>query len=260
MKRTLLILFFLIWICSSCAQVLVPAWFDPEDQPFKSSRMEYEGLTLVTENLENNDQHLVFDVEIRNEGDQPVYIDPADFYYLESEEPFPPETLYQPDSHFESGLKKKQALSEAEVGRQFEEEIKGKRRTGLILGILSAGLVIYDVAMDAKDFNSGEWSAGKANRAMVRDVVTMASLTAMDVAQQQSAITFEKKGADLYYLPEEILHSQVLDPGEFSRGKVFLPGTRDKFIKLVIPIADTEYAFDYRWAEVEELRKLQRIR
>jgi hypothetical protein len=258
MKHTALILFFLIWMCSSCAQVLVPVWFDPDSQPFKSSHLEFDGVTLVTENLESNDQHLVFDVEIRNEGDQPIQIDPGKMYFLGSDIPFPPETLDQSGTRFESGLKKNQSLSEEEVGRQFKQKIKASRRTGILLGLLSAGLVIYDAAKDTKDLNSPEWTRKKARNAALRDAVTMASLTAMEVVQQQSAMTEEKKGADLYYLPEEILRSQVLAPGEFCRGKVFFPGTRARFIKLILPIDYTEYAFDYRWAETMELRKLRR--
>lgn len=260
MKYPVFILFFLIWICSSCGQTLVPAWFDPEVYPDKSSRVEFDGLILITENLEANDQHLVFDVEIRNEGGQPIYVDPGEIYYLGSDKPFPAETYDRSGTHFESGLKKNAAISEEDVAQQFEQKIKAKRRTGILLGVLSAGLMIYDVAMDTKDFNSGEWTAEKANNAMVRDAVTMASLTAMDVVQQQSAVTARMKGADLHYLPDEILRSQLLAPGDYCRGKVFLPATQDKFLKLIIPIEHTEYAFDYRWADTNEMQKLQRIR
>ena len=259
MKYTALILFFLCWMCSSCAQQMVPAWFDPEVHTGKSSRMEFDGLTLITECLETNDQHLVFDIEIHNEGHQPLLIDPGKVYYLGSDVPFPPETFHQSGTHFESGLTRHQALSEEGVAGQLEKKIKARRRTGILMGILSAGLVIYDVAMDAKDLNSGEWTSGKANRAMVRDVVTMASLTAMDVAQQQSAVTAEKNGADLYYLPEEILRPRVLAHGESCRGKVFLPVARTRFIKLIVPIENTEYAFDYRWADAEDMRKLRKV-
>jgi hypothetical protein len=259
MKNPVFILFFLICICSSCAQMLVPAWFDPEVYPDKSSRVEFDGLILITENLEANDQHLVFDVEIRNEGGQPIYVDPGKIYYLGSDVPFPTETYNRSGTHFESGLKKNAAISEEGVAKQFEQKIKEKRRAGILLGILSAGLMIYDVAMDTKDFNSGEWTAEKANNAMVRDVVTMASLTAMDLVQQQSAVTAGMKGADLHYLPDEILRSQVLAAGDSCRGKVFLPATQDKFLKLVIPVEHTEYAFDYRWADTDEMQKLQRI-
>lgn len=259
MKYPVIILFFLIWICSSCGQTLVPAWFDPEVYPDKSSRVEFDGLVLITENLEANDQHLVFDVEIRNEGSQPIYIDPGEIFYLGSDLPFPVETYNRSGTHFESGLKKNAAISEEDVAQQFEQRIKAKRRTGILLGVLSAGLMIYDVAMDTKDFNSGEWTSEKANNAMVRDVVTMASLTAMDVVQQQSVVTARMKGADLHYLPDEILKSQILAPGDSCRGKVFLPTTQDKFLKLIIPIEHTEYAFDYRWADTNEMQKLQRI-
>jgi hypothetical protein len=260
MKHPVIFSFILFFLFSSCTQNLVPAWFDPEVHSSKDSRMDFDGLTIITENLEVNDQHLVFDVEIRNHTTHPVHVKPEVMYYLGSEVPFPPETRDHSGSSFESNLKKNLAIGEKEVGNQLGNKIKAQRRTGILLGILSAGLMIYDVAMDAKDFNSGEWTAKKANNAVLRDVVTMASLTAMDVVQQQSAMTAQVKGADLFYLPDEILRSNLLAPGASCRGKVFFPSTKDKYIKVIIPIDNTEYAFEYRWAEAEDMRKLQRVR
>lgn len=259
MKHPVIFSFFIFFFISSCAQNLVPAWFDPEVHSSKDSRMEFDGLTIITENLDVNDQHLVFDVEIRNNTVHPVHVKPEVMYYLGSGVPFPQETHDHSGTSFESTLEKYPAIGEKEVGDQIENKIKAQRRTGILLGILSAGLMIYDVAMDARDFNSGEWTAKKANNAVLRDVVTMASLTAMDVVQQQSAMNAQVKGADLFYLPDEILRSNLLGPGESCRGKVFFPVTKDKYIKVIIPIENTEYAFDYRWAEVEDMRKLKRI-
>jgi len=255
--QALIFLFFLIY--SSCTRYLVPSWYDPEVHEKKYSRITDDRITVVVDNLEVNDQHLVFDVEIRNESTHPVHIDPEKMYYLASTVPFPPETLTKSGSSFESNLKKNQAISEKGVAEQLEQKIIEQRRAGILVGILSAGLMIYDAAMDAKDFSSSEWTPKKANNALVRDVVTMAGLTAMDVVQQQSTITTHVKGSDLFFLPDEILKSEVLAPGESCRGKVFFATTRDKYIKLIIPVENTEYAFDFRWADVDDLRKLQKI-
>ena len=104
------------------------------------------------------------------------------------------------------------------------------------MGLLSAGLIIFDVAMDAKDMNTGEWTKKKADNAMIRDVVTMSSLAVMDMAQQVTYTTAEKKGEDLYFLQEEILRPEILPSGGSCRGKVFFPKSGGQYVKLVIPV------------------------
>jgi len=258
MKAPVSILLFFILVCGSCTRYLVPAWFDPEEHSVKYSRMEYEGILFYTEHLEVNDQHLVFDIEIRNQRSYPVDIKPEKMYYLGSNVSFPPETKTESGSGFESKLVKQFTVSEKGVAGQFEQKMKAQRRTSILMGVLSAGLMIYDAAMDAKDFNSGDWTPKKIRNANTRDLVTIAGIAAADVVHQTSVVTAEMKREDLFYLPEEILRETRLQPGESCRGKVFFPTSKDKYIKLIIPVEYTEYAFDFRWADYEDQKVLRK--
>jgi hypothetical protein len=75
----------------------------------------------------------------------------------------------------------------------------------------------------------------------------MTGLAAMDMAQQVTFTTAEKKGEDLYFLQEEILRPEILPSGGSCRGKVFFPKSGGQYFKLIIPVGNTEYAFDYRY-------------
>jgi hypothetical protein len=258
MKAPVTILIFFILVFSSCTRYLVPAWFNHEEHSVKYSRMEYDGIQFYTEHLEVNDQHLVFDIEIRNQRPYPVEISPEKIYYLGSNVPFPPETKIKSGSGFESQLEKQFAISERGVADQFEHKMKAQRRNSILMGVLSAGLIVFDAAMDAKDFNSGDWTPKKIRNANTRDLVTIAGIAAADVVHRNSVMTAEMKREDLFFLPEEILKEINLEPGESCRGKVFFPTSRDRYIKLIIPVEYTEYAFDFRWADYEDQKRLKK--
>jgi hypothetical protein len=247
MKPGLLLFFLYALIFSSCTRNLVPAWYDTKHSPNRYIRLESDGLTLVVENMEINSQYLVFDVEVMNRTPFPVHVLPERMYCYTSDVPFPVGMQQNASGEYEKGLIKKYAMPEREVAHQIDAMIKKQKRTGLAMGLLSAGLIIFDVAMDAKSVNTGEWTKKKADNALIRDVVTITGLAAADMVQEASFMTAEKKGADLFYLQDEMLRPEILPSGGTCRGKIFFPGSRGKYFKLIIPVGDMEYAFDFRF-------------
>jgi hypothetical protein len=63
---------------------------------------------------------------------------------------------------------------------------------------------------------------------------------------------------DLYFLPQEILEDGDIYPGQSFRGKVFFSVTFDKYIRMIIPVGQNDFALDFRWADGKEERKLRR--
>ena len=252
--KTLIIWLSLFLFCSSCStQILVPGWFDPKVDSKKHNWLDYEGISIVAENLEVNDMHIVFDVEINNGTDYRLRFDPEIVYYLDSNIPYP---SHNSPGDYESKLKKQYALSETEVARDFERQVRNQKTTNLITGILSAGLLVFDAAMNA---NVGsEVSSKFFSQEAITSMVTVGGLAAMDIVREQAAMTAADAKEDLHFLSDEIIEEGVIYPGKIYRGKIFFDTTRGKYIRLIIPVESKDFALDFRWADAKDQRKLKR--
>lgn len=258
--KTRIILYFLVLTCWSCSsQIMVPGWFDSKVNNKKHNWLDYQGIVIVAENIEVNDRQIVFDVEVKNETDHRLRFDPEEAYYLASNSPFQLDYQDGYNSGIESKLKKHFAFSEKEVARYYENKVKSQKRTNLITGILSAGLLVFDVAMASKGV-SAEASSKFFSQEAIRSMVTVGGLAAMDVVREQSAITAMQANEDLHFLPGEILEEGVIMPGQVFRGKVFFPITRNDYIRVMMPVESKEFVLDFRWATIKEQRKLHRSR
>ena len=254
--KSRIILLFLILISSSCStQILVPEWFDPKTDSNKHNWLDYEGIVVIAENIEINEQHLIFDFEIKNDTDHRFKFDPGEAYFIGSHTPFPSGSDAR--MAFESKLQKHFALSEDEVSAHFEQKMKSHKRTNLITGILGAGLLALNVAMDVHDMNN-EVSSKTLNNKAIRDMVTFGGFAAMDIVREQAAMSGYKASEDLYFLPDEIMEEGVIHSGESFRGKMFFPVSHEKFIRMIIPVGRNEYALDFRWADGKDQRILKR--
>jgi hypothetical protein len=254
--KTSTILLFLIILSSSCStQILVPGWFDPKVDNKKHNWLDYDGITIVAENLEVNDQHFVFDVEIKNETNYRLRFDPEFVYYLGSNTPYPSHnSQYRVD--FESKLKKRYTLSEDEVARDYERQIRSQKTTNLITGILSAGLLVFDAAMSTNI--SKETSSKFFSQEAIRSMVTVGGLAAMDIVREQAAMSATDAREDLHFLSREIIDEGVIYPGKTFRGKIFFRTSREKYIRMIIPVESNEFSLDFRWADGKDKRKLKR--
>ena len=237
----------------------MPGWFDSKVNSKKHNWLDYQGIVIVAENIEVNDRQIVFDVEVKNEADHRLRFNPEEAYYLASNSPFPLDYQDGYRSEWEANLKKHHALTEKEVSRYFENKIKSQKKTNLITGILSAGLIVFDVAMASKGVPV-EASSKLCNQEAIRSMITVGGLAAMDIVREQSAITAMQASEDLHFLPGEILEEGVIMPGQTFRGKVFFPITWNDFIRMIVTVEGNEFVLDFRWATKKEERKLYRSR
>ena len=246
----------LLIILTACNHYLVPSWYNTRVHSEKHDWLEYNGITIVAENLETEDSHLVFDIEIKNETDYRIQFYPSEIYYLGSNTPYPPDIDMEALAAFESKLVKNYMFSEKEVSNYFKKKAKKQRNAGVIAGILSASLLVLDAALDAKDMKSNEWTSKKIKNSNTRDLITFASIAAMDLVQEQTAMGASMSAEELHYLPDEILRTKEIYPGEIYRGKAYFPLTKDKYVRLIIPLGSNDFSFNFRWADDRTFRNL----
>jgi hypothetical protein len=257
--RAFLIQCFLILGCFSCSgQILVPTWYDYKADIHKHNWVDHKGITIIAENMEVNGQHLIFDVEIKNESDYRVRFNPEEMYYLGSDKAFPLNDRHDTRIGFESKLDKRFALSESQVADHFQNKIKSQKKTALVTGILSAGLVVFNTAMNVKAIHE-DWTPKTQRRENLRNLLTFGSVAAMDVVRDQAAYSAMDARDDLYFLPQEIIEDGDIYPGQSFRGKVFFPITYDRYVRVIIPVGRSDFALDFRWADRKEERKLKRM-
>ncbi len=241
---------------NSPPDILVPAWYDPALHSEKVNIIEYSGITVYAENLEVNSQHIIFDIEIVNNSTIPLNLDPMEVKLFGSDKPFPADVSTETSRDFESGLPLSHPLSEKEVAGDLMGSIKKKENTGTILGILTAGMVIFDAAMDVRDLKTPEWTPKKQRNSEIRNLLTIAGITATDAFRHQHAVTGREAREDLHFLEKEIYRFGRIPEGENVRGKMFFPGNEAQNIRLILNLNHTEFVLDFRWADTRDIRSL----
>jgi hypothetical protein len=249
----LFLIFLNFWI-----RLLVPEWFDPRIDESALNKAKSNGIEISVENLLVDHQHFIFDVLITNESPDPVLIDPASMYYLPSPVKFPAD--YDPDAmlDYEDKLTKYFVMTEQQVKDLYTHKIQDQRNKSILLGILSAGLIVFDVAMDTKDMNRGEWTSKMTRSANTRKALTTVGLATADILNDQAGYKAWQKREDLIYLDQEILKCGELQPGQSVRGKIFFISSNEQHFRLIVPIGRTDFSFDFREAEPADFKKLHK--
>ncbi len=252
--------------CGACSSFLVPLTYNFQNDNNTSLLSEYDSVTVIAQNIEMKGGYLVFDVEVNNRSDQPIevipehmcyYASPAEFRTVDSTEDVYAATLYyQNEFNY-----KENAMRPKEVAAFFKDRFNAKQGVGIALLLVGAGLVIHDVAKDVEDAGKTEWTAADAKKAYKRDVLTASSLTAIDVANESLAAAAYKDDMESRFLPDELFPQTTLAPGNSFRGKVFFRKKENKpYYRLVIPIGNTDYFFDFRKPISEEKLILKGLR
>ncbi len=240
---------------STLIRFLVPVWFNPATDSSKINEAKYNGLTINVENLEVNDQYLLFDVQFENGRDNGIAINPEEYYILTSDVPFPSDSDMTKTEQFEGNLTKHYSLSENEVASTFNQDLKVRKNRGTLIGLLGVGLFIFDAAADVNDYHH-EWSPGRANAAIARDWLTFGGLTTLNALGNQNAHYAYRTSDDLRFLHREILKKGVMDAHQAGRGKVFFNTSNAKYIRLIIPAGESDFSFDFRQANPDDYKAL----
>lgn len=256
--RTIYLALLLIAL-SSCSHKLVPDWYSSAHDHSAVAEFGNQEATVRLENLEINSEFMVFDLEIINHSDFPLHFKYEDIVSYSSLEPFQSvDELGSWKSVAYEGFQRGEALDLVAVNDLYENKLRKKKTASVLMAIAAVGLVVYDIAADANDFSSAEWTYTDARNSATRDAITASSLLALDIASSANGYSAHKVEEDLAYLPDEIFSRYVIAGGDSYRGKVYI---KNKLInthyRLAVPVEGTTYLFDFRRANARERKSIQ---
>ncbi len=228
--------------------ILVPSWYDPAVHSNKVNNITYRDITVRAENLAVTGDFMIFDVEIINELPYGISLNDSNMYLLASGVPYPPEGSAEEIRAFEEGMEKNYPFAGQEIAAILKSRIDEHRKKSLLMGLLGAGLVIFDAALDARDFRRAELHGEKIPGGILRDVVTGLGLAATDRVRFKADRERWQDREDLFYLDKELLKEGFVGTGESVRGKVFFPVRKEQYIRLIVLLDHTAYVLDFRWA------------
>ena len=255
-------------IFASCQHALVPVDFNPETDTRKHVVEEKEGITLIMENLEVKSDLMVFDVEIINSRNYPIWVYPEDFKYLEY---WALPSIHQLENN-ELPLPNRRGRSanEMEMVKYYEQKIKSNNAASSLLLLMGVGLLLIDSYQDAQ--KSGEYyqnldqgnyqkSESIAKSMAVQDAFVFAGLTALELGSNTAEISKIDNNEDLHYLSEEILSPQLIAPGYHCRGKVFFKKGQElhQFYRFLFEIESVEFTVDFRKAKSKDRQRLYQL-
>ena len=247
--------------CSS--RILVPLTYRAQTDNNTALISEYDSVSVMVQNIAVKGGYMVFDMEVSNQSDRPIEVIPEHICYYASPGAFQPvdstddvhvvTLLYQNEFNY-----KEQAMRPGEVEAYFLKRLRVKQGVGVVLLLAGAGLVIHDAVQDEQDISQQEWTKSDAKKAVTRDVLTAASLVAIDVAGESLEASAYQDHVELRYLPDELFPQKDIEPGHSFRGKVcFLKREAHKYYRMIIPIGNADYVFDFRKPTPEEKMKLR---
>jgi hypothetical protein len=239
---------------------LVPNAFDRKYDDSKVAVIDNDDHVVIIENLERNAAALVFDVEIRNFSLRELDVSPVDMRMLASDHRFP--TLAESDqvtvTNFERDLNHYAALNSDEAVEGYHKLLRSRKALGIALVALAAGLATWDAVKDAQEWQSSIWTDAMANKSATRDFITMAGIFSADMANSIIREANLRHSEDMHFIHQEILEYTLVKPMEAVRGKVFFPGGKHKYSRIIIPLADNEYVFDFRKPTGKERQYLKK--
>lgn len=258
------LLFLSIVLLSACtSRFLVPLTYDFPTNRGTALVSELDSVRVMVENIELKGSYLVFDMEVNNRSWEPVEIVPEHICYYASPDAFKTldslEDVHALSMFYQNEFNyKERAMRPSEVEAYFLERLKTKQGVAIVLLLAGAGMVVHDAVQDAQDANKVEWTASDAKKAAARDGLTVASLVAIDIANEGLAASSYRDNKEMQYLPDELFPQKTIAPGDSFRGKVFFPKKEaHQHYRLIVPIGNTDYVFDFRKLTPEEKMKLQ---
>lgn len=235
---------------SNSTQINVIA-YNPSDNILVQT-IASDDLTVSMEYIGRQHERYIFDLEINNNSSNAISIAPQAISYYASPKFFPTlddpaadvHTVSAPNSRIPFG--RLFANSPEAVKNIYRESARGKQSLGIFLTILGAGLAVYDAAKDSEDCKKEAWTEEDKNRSLGRNVLVSVAVTASDLAVQSAELANEENRN----IPYELFPECKIAPGASVRGKIFIPiVTSYRYSRIVIPLGDTDFVFDFRrWA------------
>jgi hypothetical protein len=253
---------------ASCQHALVPVDFNPDTSTRKHVVKENEGITLIMENIEVKSDLMVFDVEVINTTNYPIWVNPDEFRYLEYWSQ--PNLAQLANNELPMPNRKGRSANEMEMVKYYEQKIKSNNAAGSIFLLMGVGLLLIDSYQDAQkskeyyqNLEQGNYQKSEsiAKNMAVQDAFVFAGLTALDIASSTAEVSTLNNNEDLHFLSEEILSPQLLAPGNQCRGKVFFKKGQElhSFYRFLLEIESIEFKVDLRKAKSRDRQRLYEL-
>lgn len=209
------------------------------------AKIEASEATMYLYHMDNQYQHLVFDLEVNNHNPYTVPLSPEQISYYFSATRFPLREFNDVDSTASViRLRRKRfAKSNAEVHDLFQQKERSRATVGAIFTLVSVGLVLYDAAQDRKDSQKRHYTEKDVRHAATREAIVQAGLMAADIANQSA----QQAQTNSYYLPFEIFTEGNIEALGKKRGKIFLPAEEVlTYLRIIVPFDNKEFVFDFK--------------
>ncbi|HEY3401881.1 MAG TPA: hypothetical protein VGK59_00755 [Ohtaekwangia sp.] len=246
--KTLLSLVVITAVATACGP-LVPL---SDHQDPRSNTLtqvaETDDATVTLQYIGKQYRNYIFDLEVVNQTQHDLQVAPQRISYYASPKPFrpPSETIdvyNYSASHSALTLKRQFAYSPHAVQQLYDDRARSRAGGAIFLAVLSIGLATYDAVKDGEDSRKESWTKTDETKAVSRDLLVSAAITASEIAKASSAQAQE----DSYYIPYELFPEVTIHSHERVRGKIFIPMEYTyRFARVIIPIGGTDYVFDFR--------------
>ena len=213
---------------------------------------------LVINNLQNTirlgfmfhqAEHLVFDLEISNNGYDTLYFSPGDLRCFVSNKPFRRESEQPTDPS--QVINTIPSRRPEQVLQMMQRRERSKAAWGAAFVVLGTALLVADISQDTKDAKKPAWTERDAQKAVNRDILVASSFTVADVLIRSQ----ETDRMEQHYLEHELFPAGFIAPGTRVRGKVFFPREHwGSYFRILLPIDSTHNVFDFK---LERLSKQQ---
>lgn len=233
---------------SSCGPLVPLSYINGKTDNQLTQTIETPEATVWLQYIESQYNYYIFDLEIINHSEKPHSIAPQNVSFYASPKKFKTPTGDEDvniisSSHSALTMKRQFANSPVTIERVYYAKIKEKRAGLVLVAIIGAGIMMYDIAKDAEDSKKETWTKKDDMKSLGRDFLVDAALATTEaaVASSQQAVF------DSQYVPYQLFPECLIQPGNGVRGKIFIPiETGYRYSRVVVPFGDTDYVFDFK--------------
>lgn len=216
---------------------------------FLGQTIETEEATVLLEYIGKQHGHYIYDLEVINNSEEEIFMAPQFISFYASPNAFPQIQYPTYDVHALSAvnsaltMKRQFANSPAATRKIYSDKVKAKEAGAVLFALLTAGLIIFDVAKDAEDEQKETWTKKDENKVAGRDLLVNVALTTTDIAVES---TYRARDEN-QYVPYELFPECKINPSSSMRGKIFIRKEASyQFSRIVIPIGKADYVFDFK--------------
>jgi len=244
MLPKLLVSLGLLIFTTACAPLVPLTYVDGSADSLLTQSIETNDATVWLQYMQSQNGYMVFDLEIANHSQDEMPFAPQLVSFFASPKTFAP-LQDGDDIHRVSAPN---AADPSSIRRFYIDKARKKQAQAGFFAVLAVGLIVYDIAADSKDIGKETFTSSDAWKSFGRDAIVTTAVTAADIAK----LSAQQTAAESHFLPYELFPECTIKSGGNVRGKIFLPAESSyKYVRVVVPVTDTDYVFDFKRREAK---------